>query len=93
MGVLPHPPPTMDELRVRLVIFVSKFFKRQKLRRLIFFFNFQTHCRGWPSFATIHTRNHATYRTCFLKTKKNAISGKIGSVMARLLLRGEENDE
>ena len=92
MGVLPHPPPTLDEQRVRLVIFVSKFFKRQKLRRLIFF-NFQTHCQGWPSFATIHARKHATYRTCFPKTKTNAIPGKIGSVMARLLLRREENDE
>ena len=75
----------------RLVIFVSKFFKRQKLRR--FFFNFQTCCRGWPSFVTVHAHKHATYRTCFLKTKKNAIPGKIWSVMARLLLREEENDE
>ena len=72
----------------RLVIFVSKFFKRQKLRR---FFYFQT-CRGWPSFATVHARKHAIYLRCFLKTKKNAIPGKIWSVIARLLLREEEND-
>ena len=63
----------------RLVIFVSKFFKRQKLRR---FFYVQT-CQGWPSFATVHACKHATYLTGFLKTKKNAIPGKIWSVMAR----------
>ena len=66
----------------RLVIFVSKFFKRQKFRRF-FFFNFQVHCRGWSSFATVCARKHATYRTCFLKTK-NVIPGKIWSVMALL---------
>ena len=76
----------INKSATRLIIFVSKFFKRQKLRRF-FFFNFQTRCRGWPSFATVHARKHATYRACFLKTKKNAIPGEIWSVMARLLLR------
>ena len=92
--ILPHIGWTeskISKLDAGLVIFVSKFFKRQKLRR--FFFNFQTRCRGWPSFATLHARKHVTYLTCFLKTKKNAIPGKIWSVMARLLLREEENDE
>ena len=92
--ILPHIGWTeskISKLDARLVTFVSKFLKRQKLRRFVL--NFQTRCRGWPSFATVHARKHATYRACFLKTKKNAIPGKIWSVMARFLLLEEENDE
>ena len=58
----------------------------QKLR-IFFYYYFQTYCRGWASFATVHARMHATYCTCFLNTKKNPIPGKMWSVMARLLFR------
>ena len=75
--ILPHVGWTESKINksdTRLVIFVLKFFKRQKLRR--FFLNFQTRCRGWPSFATVHARKLQHTARAFWKPKRMLFLGK-----------------
>ena len=87
----PHSGWTESKINksdTRLVIFVSKFFKRQKLKRIFFFFFSNSFSLSRLSFLA---RMHATYRTCFLKPRRmlSIFSNpeKIWSAMARLLLR------
>ena len=91
MGVLPHPSPHWmnrelnKQIRHKVSHFCFEVFQKAKIKT--FFFKFPNSLSGLTFLCYSSCTQAATYRTCFLKTKKNAIPGKISSVMARLLLR------